>query len=147
MSAEAAASTDSPPRSSAPVVIGAAVLLLLLACAAAWWFWGRSFPIQLSAAPAPAAKGWQIVKDPYWVKADASGALPSESQWQGQYVLMVFRNGEPYYQRMIDPGQVTAGKPFDLALEKSGEEYEAAFVEVDNGRPGKRLSNTLKFTH
>jgi hypothetical protein len=60
---------------------------------------------------------------------------------------MVFKDGEPYYQWMIDARQIEAGKPFDLALEKRGATYTAAFVDVEGGKPGRRLSNTLSFTH
>tara|TARA_R110002111_G_scaffold2705_4_gene17948 strand:- start:38746 stop:39192 length:447 start_codon:yes stop_codon:yes gene_type:complete len=112
-----------------------------------WWLFFSSHPINLTTAEPPAEKGWQTVKQPFWVKAEAVKTLPQKSQWKGQYVIVVFKNGDPYYQRMIDAAQIQAGKPFDLALKKNGTQYSAAFVELDQGKPGRRLSNTLSFTH
>ena len=124
-----------------------AVGVVLVLGIVAWRVWLASYPIKLSPSPPPAEKGWQIQSDPFWVKAEAVGALPRESQWNGQYVIMVFRDGEPHYQRTIDPQQIEGGSPFDLAVEKGGIEYEAAFIEVSGGKPGRRISNTLSFTH
>lgn len=125
----------------------AAACILLLLSLVAWRGLFVSYPIKLSASAAPAEKGWQIEADPFWVRAEAVAPLPEAAQWNGQYVIMVFKDGEPYYQRMIDAQQIEVGKPFDLALEKQGVEYSAAFVEVEAGRPGGRISNTLTFRH
>ena len=127
--------------------LAAAAGVLLVVAGVAWWALFSSYPIKLSASAAPAEKGWQIERNPFWVKAEAAGELPNAAQWNGQYVIIVFKDGEPYYQRMIDAQQIEAGAIFDLALEKRGIDYTAAFVEVEAGKPGRRLSNTLSFTH
>lgn len=127
-------------------VITIAVAVIIVACLLLWILYS-SHPINLTTANPPTEKGWQIEKEPFWVKGEAIGALPKNSQWNGQYVIVVFKNGAPYYQRMIDAAQIQAGKPFDLALAKTGTQYSAAFVEIQSGKPGRRLSNILSFTH
>jgi hypothetical protein len=135
------------PTSRGKVIVAAAAVAVLAACTP--WLLERfgSKPIRLSRTESPPIPGWQLVKDPVWVKAEANGPLPTEGRWQDQFVCMVFRSGEPYYQRMIDSQQIESGRPFDLALEKTGADYTVAFVVVENGQPGRRLSNTISFTH
>jgi hypothetical protein len=104
-------------------------------------------PIVLVATDPPQNKGWQIQSNPFWVKATANGKLPQEGRFQNQFVVVVFRDNKPYYQRMIDPKQIEAGRPFDFALPPQGITYSAAFVTVKYGQPDRRLSNTIWFTH
>ncbi|WP_145230791.1 hypothetical protein [Gimesia algae] len=124
------------------IAVGVLVVAIIL-----WWLLFSAHPIRLTTTEPPADKGWQLLKQPFWVKAEAVDTLPPESQWKGQYVIVVSKDGEPFYQRMIDPAQIQAGKPFDLALKKNGTQYSAAFYEIQQGKPGKRLSNNLSFTH
>lgn len=104
-------------------------------------------PIQLTAVDAPADKGWQIATDPFWIHGKAVGPLPKEGRFREQFVVVVYRDEEPFYVRMIDVADIEKGHTFDFALKKTGQSYTAAFVQLERSRPGRKISNTITFTH
>jgi hypothetical protein len=146
--AEDTSAVTTPKKTSrVTAVIALVVAIAVVALTAPWLIDLVSpKPIQLTPTDAPANKGWQIESNPYWVHAKAVGTLPQEGRHSDGFVLVVFKNGAPYYTRTIDVAQLEKGHTFDFALKKSGQSYTAAFVMMNKGKPGRKLSNTISFT-
>lgn len=148
-SSQVSSPTSPPHRRWQRIVVTVAVLAVGCALSFLWFKDRPDSPksIQLTAADVPAHKGWQIATDPFWVHAKAVKPLPKEGRFREQFVVVVFKDEEPFYVRMIDVADLEKGHTFDFALKKTGQSYTAAFVELEKSRSGRKISNTLAFTH
>ena len=76
-----------------------------------------------------------------------AGPLEASAARGGQYLLLVRKDGEPHYERLIGPEEIEAGTYKDLRFPGAGQEadWSVALERLVSGKTTEAVSNALAF--